>query len=178
MPQKKNPDSLELIRGKTGTAIGNLVGTMTTVKGIPSTYNKDLQESMSAMIIHVKSVSDSIKIMNGVISTLKINSTAMQNALSPDMLATDLAEYLVRKGVPFRDTHHISGQVVALAEKKGVPMDKLSLAELQGVDKRFGDDIGKVFNYNTSVDQRVSTGGTSKTAVLKQVQVLHKLLEG
>jgi argininosuccinate lyase len=176
MPQKKNPDSLELIRGKSGTTIGNLVGLMTTVKGIPSTYNKDLQESMEQMIKHIETVGNSIQITTGVMSTMKIFPDNMAKALSPDMLATDLAEYLVRKGVPFRDTHHISGQVVALAEKESRPMDQLSVKELQSVDKRFGEDVKLVFDYQRSVEQRTATGGASKSAVLKQIQVLKKML--
>jgi argininosuccinate lyase len=177
MPQKKNPDSLELIRGKCGTVFGRMAGLMMTVKGIPSTYNKDLQESWEAMLDTVKTVGDSIQITTGVLSTLKIFPERMQAALSPDMLATDLAEYLVRKGVPFRDTHHISGQVVALAEKEGRPMDQLSVKELQAVDARFGDDIKSIFDYQRSVEQRTSTGGCSKSAVLKQIETLRAKLD-
>lgn len=172
MPQKKNPDSLELIRGKTGRAFGHMAGLMMSVKGIPSTYNKDLQESVEMLLDHIKTVGDSMQIMTGVISTLKIFPEKMEAALSPDMLATDLAEYLVRKGVPFRDTHHISGQVVALAERQGTPMDQLSVKELQIIDKRFGDDVKGVFDYQRSVEQRTSTGGCSKMAVLQQIQTL------
>lgn len=178
MPQKKNPDSLELIRGKTGRAFGYMAGFMMTVKGIPSTYNKDLQESLEALFDQTKTVGDSIQIITGVISTLKIFPDKMEAALSPDMLATDLAEYLVRKGVPFRDTHHISGQVVALAEQQGRPMDQLSVKELQGVDARFEDDVKSVFDYQRSVEQRTATGGCSKSAVLKQIQALKKDLQG
>ena len=178
MPQKKNADSLELLRGKTGRAFGQLAGLMMTVKGIPSTYNKDLQESVEPMLDHVKTVADSIQIATGVLSTLTIFPEKMQAALTPDMLATDLAEYLVRKGVPFRETHHISGRVVALAEKEGRPMDQLSVQELQSVDKRFGDDVKSVFDYKRSVDQRTAVGGASKQAVLDQVQNLKRVLNG
>jgi len=178
MPQKKNPDSLELIRGKSGRAFGHMAGLMMSVKGIPSTYNKDLQESMEALLDHVKTVGDSIQITTGVISTLNIFPEKMKAALSPDMLATDLAEYLVRKGVPFRDTHHISGQVVALAEKQNRPMDELSVEELQAVDERFGDDVKTIFDYQRSVEQRTATGGCSKSAVLKQIETLKATLAG
>ncbi|KAF2666041.1 argininosuccinate lyase [Microthyrium microscopicum] len=177
MPQKKNPDSLELLRGKAGRTFGHMAGLMMSVKGTPSTYNKDLQESWEAMLDTVRTVGDSIQIATGVLSTLTIFPAKMQAALSPDMLATDLAEYLVRKGVPFRDTHHISGQVVALAEKQGRPMDQLSVKELQEVDARFGDDIKSIFDYQRSVEQRTATGGCSKSAVMKQIEVLKKLLE-
>jgi argininosuccinate lyase len=178
MPQKKNPDSLELIRGKAGRAFGHMAGLMMSLKGIPSTYNKDIQESTEALLQHVKTVGDSIRIMTGVLATLTVFPKKMEAALSPDMLATDLAEYLVRKGVPFRDTHHISGQVVAKAERDGTPMDELSVKELQSIDKRFGEDVKSVFDYHRSVEQRTSTGGCSKKAVLQQIQILKKTLDG
>jgi argininosuccinate lyase len=178
MPQKKNPDSLELLRGKSGRAFGQMTGLMMSIKGIPSTYNKDLQESVEPLLDHVKTVGDSLQIATGVISTLKIDPQNMLKSLSPDMLATDLAEYLVRKGVPFRETHHISGQVVALAEREGRPMDQLSFAQLQGVDKRFGKDVMGVFNYQNSVEMRSAKGGTSKSAVMEQIEAVKKALAG
>lgn len=177
MPQKKNPDSLELIRGKSGRAYGQMAGLMMTIKGIPSTYNKDLQESVEPLLDHVKTVGDSIQIATGVLSTLAIQPKSMLASLSPDMLATDLADYLVRKGVPFRETHHISGQVVALAENTSTPMDKLSFEQLQGVDSRFEKDILDVFDYQKSVEMRSASGGTSKSSVLEQIKVLKEMLE-
>ncbi|KAK4551961.1 argininosuccinate lyase [Recurvomyces mirabilis] len=178
MPQKKNPDSLELLRGKSGRVFGQMAGLMMSVKGIPSTYNKDLQESVEPMLDHVKTVGDSLQIATGVLSTLTIDTDAMLASLTPDMLATDLADYLVRKGVPFRETHHISGQVVALAEQKKKPMDQLSFEELQGVDKRFEKNIMEVFDYSKSVEMRSAKGGTSKKAVLEQIEAVKKALEG
>ena len=178
MPQKKNPDSLELIRGKSGRAYGQMAGLMMTIKGIPSTYNKDLQESVEPMLDHVKTVGDSIQIATGVISTLAIKPENMLKSLSPDMLATDLADYLVRKGVPFRDTHHISGQVVALAEKEKTPMDKLTFDQLHAVDSRFEKDVADMFDYQRSVEMRSASGGTSKSSVMEQIKVLKGMLEG
>ncbi|KAF1983027.1 argininosuccinate lyase [Aulographum hederae CBS 113979] len=178
MPQKKNPDSLELLRGKSGRAFGHMAGLMMTIKGIPSTYNKDLQESVEPMLDHVKTVGDSIQIATGVLSTLDARPASMLKALTPDMLATDLADYLVRRGVPFRETHHISGRVVALAEKEGVPMDKLSFEQLRGVDGRFEEDIMETWDYQRSVELKAAKGGTSKAAVLEQVEVLKGMLEG
>ncbi|EXJ62964.1 argininosuccinate lyase [Cladophialophora yegresii CBS 114405] len=177
MPQKKNPDSLELLRGKSGRVFGYMAGLMMSVKGLPSTYNKDLQESFEPMLQGVKTTADSIQIATGVLSTLTIFPEKMKAALTPDMLATDLADYLVRKGVPFRETHHISGRVVALAEKEGVPMDRLSLQQLQGVDKRFGDDVMQAFNYESSVEKRTVLGGTSKRSVEEQIERIQELLE-
>lgn len=177
MPQKKNPDSLELLRGKSGRVFGYMAGLMMSVKGLPSTYNKDLQESFEPMLDGVKTTADSIQIATGVLSTLSIVPDKMKAALTPDMLATDLADYLVRKGVPFRETHHISGRVVALAEKEGKPMDQLSLKQLQGVDARFGDDVMDAFNYEASVEKRTVLGGTSKKSVEEQISRIQKLLE-
>jgi len=176
MPQKKNPDSLELIRGKAGRAFGQMTGLMMSVKGIPSTYNKDLQESVEPMLDHVKTIGDSTQIATGVLSTLAIQPDNMLKSLTPDMLATDLADYLVRKGVPFRETHHISGQCVALAEKENTPMDQLSFEQLQAVDARFEKDVLGVFDYQKSVEMRSAKGGTSKSAVLEQIEAIKKTL--
>jgi argininosuccinate lyase len=176
MPQKKNPDSLELIRGKAGRAFGHMTGLMMSVKGIPSTYNKDLQESVEPMLDHVKTIGDSTQIATGVLSTLAIQPDNMLKSLTPDMLATDLADYLVRKGVPFRETHHISGQCVALAEKENTPMDQLSFEQLQAVDARFEKDVLGVFDYQKSVEMRSAKGGTSKSAVLEQIEAIKKTL--
>lgn len=176
MPQKKNPDSLELLRGKAGRAFGQMAGLAMTIKGIPSTYNKDLQESVEPMLDHVKTVGDSLQIATGVLSTLTILPDNMLKSLTPDMLATDLADYLVRKGVPFRETHHISGQVVALSEKESLPMDQLSFEQLQSVDKRFEKDVLSVFDYQKSVEMRSAKGGTSRSAVLEQIEAVKAAL--
>ena len=176
MPQKKNSDSLELLRGKSGRVMGEMIGLMFTTKGLPSTYNKDLQESVEPLQDCVKTTSDSILILTGVISTLTISPAKMLAALTPDMLATDLADYLVRKGVPFRETHHISGQVVALAEERKMPMDQLSHEDLQSVDERLGSDF--IFDYEKSVEMRSAKGGTSKSAVREQIRVLKGMLPG
>jgi argininosuccinate lyase len=176
MPQKKNPDSLELLRGKSGRVFGQMAGLMMSVKGIPSTYNKDLQESVEPLLDHIKTVGDSLQIATGVLSTLAIQPENMLKSLTPDMLATDLADYLVRKGVPFRETHHISGQVVALAEQQGKPMDQLSFEELQGVDMRFEKNVLEVFDYQKSVEMRSARGGTSKSAVMEQIDAVKKAL--
>jgi argininosuccinate lyase len=177
MPQKKNPDSLELLRGKSGRVFGYMTGLMMSVKGLPSTYNKDLQESFEPMLQGVKTTADSIQIATGVLSTLTINPEKMRAALTPDMLATDLADYLVRKGVPFRETHHISGRVVALAEKEGKPMDQLGLRALQSVDLRFEKDVMQAFDFEASVEKRTVLGGTSKASVLEQIERIKEVLQ-
>ncbi|KAK7921187.1 argininosuccinate lyase [Apiospora marii] len=176
MPQKKNPDGLELLRGKAGRAFGHMAGLMMTQKGLPSTYNKDLQESWEPMLDHVKTISDSVQIANGILSTLTVRQDKMKAALDPFMLATDLADYLVRKGVPFRETHHISGRCVAKSEELNVPMNELSLEQLQAIDGRFKEDVMDTFNYETSVEMRSAKGGTSRARVLEQVKVLKGML--
>ncbi|OQE18848.1 hypothetical protein PENFLA_c020G03789 [Penicillium flavigenum] len=176
MPQKKNADSLELLRGKAGRAFGQMAGLMCTIKGLPTTYNKDLQESVEPMLDHVKTVSDSIQIATGVLSTLTVIPEKMIAALAPEMLATEIADYLVRKGVPFREGHHISGRVVALAENTNVPMDTLSLKQLQEVDARFDADVQACLDYERAVELKDAIGGTSKRAVLEQTAVLKNLL--
>ncbi|TQS33781.1 hypothetical protein Golomagni_05862 [Golovinomyces magnicellulatus] len=176
MPQKKNPDGLELLRGKAGRAFGHMAGLMMTQKGLPSTYNKDLQESWEPMLDHVKTISDSVQIANGILATLKVRPDRMRAALDPFMLATDLADYLVRKGVPFRETHHISGRCVAKSEELNVPMNELTLDQLQAIDSRFEKDVLATFVYETSVELRSAKGGTSKARVLEQVQVLKSML--
>lgn len=176
MPQKKNCDSLELIRGKCGTVFGGLAGLMMTIKGTPSTYNKDQQESIEHMLNHVKTLKDSIVIAERVLLTLTVFPDKMRAALSPDMLATDLAEYLVRKGLPFRETHHISGRIVALAEKEGKPMNELTVEQFKSVDDRFANDVLQVFDYDRSVELKSAAGGTSKSAVREQISLLRRAI--
>ncbi|KAM0254649.1 hypothetical protein ACHAQJ_006558 [Trichoderma viride] len=173
-----NPDSLELLRGKSGRAFGHMAGFMMTQKGLPSTYNKDLQESIEPILDHVKTVSDSIQIANGVLSTLNVDAAKMKAALDPFMLATDVADYLVRKGVPFRETHHISRRCVAKSEETGIPMNELSFEQLKAIDSRFEADIAEAFAYETSVERRSAKGGTSKSSVLEQIQVIKAALGG
>ncbi|RAL64537.1 hypothetical protein DID88_002011 [Monilinia fructigena] len=176
MPQKKNSDSLELLRGKSGRAFGQMAGLMMTIKGLPSTYNKDLQESVEPLLDHIKTVGDSIQIATGVLSTLTINPEKMKASLDPFMLATDLADYLVRAGVPFRETHHISGQVVAYSEKTKIPMDQLTYDQLKSIDSRFKEDVSECFDYEKSVEARQAAGGTSKSSVEEQIRVLKSIL--
>jgi argininosuccinate lyase len=172
MPQKKNPDSLELLRGKSGRVFGDMSGFMMTYKGIPSTYNKDLQEDKEPLFDAVDTLAGSLQITTGVLSTLKIRPERMLASLSIDMLATDLAEYLVRKGVPFRETHHIAGAAVKLAEDRGTSMAELSLPDLQGLHPKFEADVAQVWNFERSVENRSSVGGTSKATVLAQAETL------
>ena len=177
MPQKKNADSLELLRGKAGRVFGDLSGFLMSLKGIPSTYDKDMQEDKEALFDALVTVEHSILIATGVVSTLTVVKEKMEAALTVDMLATDLADYLVRKGVPFRETHHISGECVATAEKLNLSgIDKLTLEQFKQIDSRFEADLFETFNFEKSVEQRNATGGTAKGAVLKQLENLKSQL--
>ncbi|CAE6437167.1 unnamed protein product [Rhizoctonia solani] len=177
MPQKKNPDSLELLRGKSGRIFGNMAGFLMTLKGLPSTYNKDLQEDKEPLFDTVDNVSASLRIAEGVIATLNVNAEKMRTALTMDMLATDLADYLVRKGTPFRETHHISGRAVALAESLGVQLSDLTLDQYKKLSPKFEEDVVSVFDFERSVEQRNAIGGTSRQTVDRQIAVLRKALE-
>ncbi|KAF4457792.1 argininosuccinate lyase [Fusarium albosuccineum] len=141
-----------------------------TQKGLPSTHNKDLQESLDPMMDHVKTVPDSIQIANGALSTLTVNPEKIKAALD------DVADYLVRKGVPFRETHHISSRCVAKSEETGIPMNEFSHEQIKAIDERFEEDIADVFNYETTIESRSAKGGTSKATVLEQIEILNKIL--
>jgi argininosuccinate lyase len=177
MPQKKNPDALELIRGKAGVAIGNLTGILAVIKGTPLTYNKDLQEAWGLLFGGLDALDACVRIATGVLSTLRINPTAMAAGLSSDMLATDLAEYLVRKGVPFRETHHVAGAAVKLAEDRRCGLADLTPADLRTLHPLFGDDVAALWDFGASADSRDTEGGASKRSVLEQVEKLKAYLK-
>lgn len=176
MPQKKNPDSLELLRGKSGRIFGDMAGFMMTLKGLPSTYNKDLQEDKEPLFDTVDNISASLKIAEGVIATMEVHGEKMQQALTMDVLATDLADYLVRKGVPFRETHHVSGRAVALAEARKCQLNGLSVQDYKGLHEKFGDDVVEVFDFEASVERRSSIGGPSRKTLDRQIAVLRAAL--
>ncbi|CAL1704922.1 unnamed protein product [Somion occarium] len=177
MPQKKNPDSLELLRGKSGRVFGDMAGFLMTLKGLPSTYNKDLQEDKEPLFDSYDTVSASFKIAEGVIATMEVHAEKMREALTMDVLATDLADYLVRKGIPFRETHHISGRAVALAESRKCQLNDLSLEDYKQLSDKFSEDVQSVFDFEASVERRESIGGTSRKMIERQVSVLRTALE-
>lgn len=176
MPQKRNPDPMELARGKSGRLIGNLVKLLTTLKGLPSTYNKDLQEDKEALFDSVDTVEVILPVITAVIKTLQLNRDRMQVALTEDMLATDLADYLVRKGMPFRQAHHVVGQAVQLSSQRNISLAKLSLYDLNGLSDLFATDVVDVFDFASSVARRKVPGGTAPEAVRAQIDAAHQWL--
>ena len=176
MPQKRNPDALELMRGKSGRLIGHLTGLLTTLKGLPSAYNKDLQEDKEATFDALDTLRLELPIAAGVVRTLVVHGERMASALDDALLATDLADYLVRKGVPFRQSHYLVGQAVKLAEQQQKPLPQLSLAELQALDPAFDEDVYAVFDFQKSVEARNSRGGTAPEAVRDQIARARTLL--
>ena len=177
MPQKKNPDALELLRGKAGRQIGTLTGLLSILKGTPTTYNKDFQEGWLGMFETVDTMSDCLQIAAGCLATMKLNPEKMKSSLVAEMLATDLAEYLVRKGMPFRETHHISGAAVKLAVDKKVPLDQLTVDDLKPLCDKFEDDVAEIWSYEKSAESRDTEGGTSRRSVLEQCAKLRAYLK-
>ena len=177
MPQKCNPDSLELLRGKTGRMVGHLVGLLTTLKGLPSAYNKDLQEDKEGLFDALDTLSLALPVAAGVVCTLHVDGVRMQDALDDGMLATDLADYLVRRGVPFRESHHLVGQVVRRAEELGLALRDLDVREYASIHGAFGPDVTGVFDFARSVAARSAEGGTAPEAVRIQIGRARELLE-
>lgn len=177
MPQKKNPDSLELIRGKSGRIFGDFTGFLVTMKGLPSTYNKDLQEDKEPLFDVCDTLKRVLQVAVGTLSTLKIDKEKMLSSLGPSMLSTDLAYYLVRKGVPFREAHSLSGCAVKLAEDKQCLLSELKFSDLATISSKFDEDVTSVWNFQRSVEQYQSTGGTSLNSVENQIKLLLEWLK-
>ncbi|MCE5270883.1 argininosuccinate lyase, partial [bacterium] len=178
MPQKKNPDSLELVRGKTGRVLGNLAGLLATLKGLPSTYNKDLQEDKEPLFDTFDTLERSLRIAAGVMETLTVNVESMERSLDDFLLATDLADYLVRKGLPFRKSHEAAGRVVKACEERGVGLRELPLEEYREVSVLFEADVFDSLNFAGSAASRNAFGGTAPEAVEEQLRLAEKALAG
>jgi len=174
MPQKKNPDVLELTRGKTGTLIGRLAGLLATLKGLPSAYDKDLQEDKAPLFEAYDALHLMLPVMQGVLESLRVHPEHLQAKLEPAMLATDLADYLVRRGQPFRQAHAIAGQAVRLAESKGIALQELPLEELQALSALFDADVREVFDFKASINRRSLPGGSGEEAVREQMQLARR----
>jgi argininosuccinate lyase len=170
MPQKKNPDMAELTRGKTGRLYGNLLALLTTLKGLPMSYQRDLQEDKPPLFDSVTTVKDALAVFAAMLPELTINSSAMENAAKdPSLLATDLAEYLVKKGMPFREAHEAIGKLVVRALNAKQALNNVSLLEMQEISPVFQDDVLKVFDVRASLAKRTAVGAPSPENVAAQI---------
>jgi argininosuccinate lyase len=171
MPQKKNPDMAELTRGKTGRLYGNLLALMTTLKGLPTSYNRDLQEDKEALFDSVDTVENALDVWIAMLPDVKVNAEKMEGAASdPNLLATDLAEYLVKKGLPFREAHEMVGRLVSTATEKNVFLNKIPLEQLKKSSSAIGDDVMEVFDVRHSLAQRTAPGAPSFENVRAQIE--------
>lgn len=179
MPQKKNPDVAELIRGKTGRVYGNLMALLTTMKALPLAYNKDMQEDKEGVFDSVEQVKNSLVILNEMLKTTKFNEENMLKATKTGHLsATDLADFLVReRNVPFRQAHFITGKCVARAEKLGIDLSEISLKELRKIYADFDESAIEVLNLANSKEARTSFGGTANASVKTQIKEIEKWLK-
>jgi argininosuccinate lyase len=177
MPQKKNPDIAELARGKSGRVVGNLMGLLMLLKGLPMTYNRDLQEDKEMLFDTADSVRASVRLMASMLNHTSVDMDRCKSAASdPLLLATDLVDYLVKKGVAFRQAHHAIGAVVALAEKSGKSLSQLGVAELKTISPEFGDDVLQVFNLQSAMLRRTIIGSAGAKPVQAQVARWRKIL--
>ena len=178
MPQKKNPDVPELVRGKTGRVNGHLVALLTLMKGQPLAYNKDNQEDKEPLFDTVETLTQTLRVYADMITGIKVNAEAMRNAASQGhATATDMADYLVRKGVPFRDAHETVAQAVRFAEKRGCDLAAISLAELQGFSKNIGEDVFQILTLEGSLASRNHIGGTAPQQVTAAIARARSYLE-
>ena len=177
MPQKKNPDICELTRGKTGRVIGNLVSLLTTLKGLPLTYNSDLQEDKERLFDTVDTVRATVPILAAMLRDTAVNTKACAAAVNdPSLLATDLVDWLVLRGMPFRKAHHVVGKLIALAEAKKKRLDQLTPTQLKQVDKKLTKDALKVFDLKTAMANRTVIGAPGKAELKRRLAYWNKFL--
>ena len=173
MPQKKNPDVAELMRGKTGRVYGALTGLLTVMKGLPLAYTRDMQEAKEGFLAADRTVESSLRLMAGMLEELTFRTDRMREACKAGFLnATELADYLVGRGLPFRVAHHVTGQAVAAAEREGKGLEDLTLPELQALEPRIDSDVYAVLDYAAAVRRRETPGGTGPRSVARQLEQL------
>ena len=177
MPQKKNPDMAELVRGKTGRVYGDLMGLLTTLKGLPLAYNKDMQEDKEAVFDAVDTVKMCLKVFAPMLATMTVKPETMKKAAQGGFInATDLADYLVKKGMPFRSAYKISGQIVAKCIAKGCVLETLPLEEYRAFSDLFAEDLYQDIDLTACVEKRISEGGTSASSVEAQLDYVKERL--
>mgnify|MGYP002344963209 FL=1 len=178
MPQKKNPDIAELIRGRSGSAVGHLVSVLTMLKGLPLTYNRDMQEDKRPVIDSLQSAADCVDMMYKMVTTMKVDTKRMEEAVGKGQInATDLADYLVTKGVPFREAHGIVGAAVRHCISEGLRLEGVPLADLKKFSDRIGEDVYDVISIRRCVERRSSYGGTSPSSVAVQIEKARSSVE-
>ena len=178
MPQKKNPDIAELVRGKTGRVYGALMSLLTTMKGIPLAYNKDMQEDKELSFDAMDNTKACLLLFEGMLATMTFNKDNMRkSAMGGFTNATDVADYLVRKGVPFRDAHSISGRLVITCIEKGICLDELSLDEYKKESECFEDDIYEAISLETCVNKRQTLGAPSPDSMKKVMERYREYLK-
>ncbi len=170
MPQKKNPDAFELARGQAGTLLGLLTGFLATLKALPSAYDKDLQEDKAAVFRAYDILMALLPVLADALRTLQVHPERGRTALSPELFATDLADYLVARGVPFREAHALVGRVLQRAEEKDVPLDRLSLEDYRAIHPAFDEDVYRVFDPQHAIARRNVEGGTGPQALEAQIR--------
>jgi argininosuccinate lyase len=178
MPQKKNPDSLELIRGKSARFIGNYTRCATMLKGVGLAYYKDLQEDKEPYFDSVRHINLVLEVFAGVIATLAVNAKRIESGMDPFLCATDLADYLVRKGCPFRDAHRVVGKIVAFCIEREIPPSALPPEKLKKYSPLFGPDVRRVFSPDHALAQRELEGGTGRKSVGRQIAAAEKIIAG
>lgn len=177
MPQKKNPDMAELIRGKTGRVYGNLMGLLTVLKGTPLTYNKDMQEDKEGMFDTVHTILGSLKIFEGMVRTMKVNTKRLQQAVNSDFSnATELADYLATKGMPFREAHEVTGKLVFTCIQRGIYLMDLPIEDMKAESELIEEDVYDVLKPEAAVGRRHSLGGTGFDQVRIQLATAKELL--
>ena len=178
MPQKKNPDIAELVRGKAGRVYGALMSMLTVMKGIPLAYDKDMQEDKELTFDAIDTVKGSLALFTGMISTMTFNKEVMESSAKNGFTnATDAADYLVNHGVPFRDAHGIVGQLVLFCIDRGIALDDMTLEEFQSISPVFEEDIYEAISMKTCVEKRVTIGAPGQEAMKKVIEIYRKRLE-
>jgi argininosuccinate lyase len=178
MPQKINPDVLELVRGKTGRVYGSLMALLTLMKGLPLAYNKDMQEDKEPLFDAVETALACINILTPLVQKTRFHSKNMEKAMAEGyVLATDLADYLATKGVPFRQAHHIVGKIVAYCQEQGLELKDLSQKQLKRFDPHIAEDVRAWLNFAHAVDRRSSLGGTARKNIRAEIKRAEKLLK-
>jgi argininosuccinate lyase len=177
MPQKRNPDAAELVRGKMGRLLGNLTGLLTVLKGLPTGYNRDLQEDKGFLFDTVDTLLQALPVMQSVVAEAQFRGDTIRDRLDPELLATDIADYLVKKGVPFRESHEVVGRLVRTAEDRGTSIADLPFSAFREAHSTFGEDVSEVFSFEASVEARGVSGGTSRQAVENQMALARKSIE-